>query len=85
MFNLTRYEFVVSPDGFYGVPLDNGSWTGMIGMVLRGVSNRVHQQHIIYKITLHLLCNQGELLTPVCEFQEVRGNNLVIISGPKPF
>lgn len=32
------YEFVVSDDRVYGSALPNGSWTGLIGMLQRGVS-----------------------------------------------
>ena len=34
-----RYRYVVSPDGTFGTRLPDGSWTGLMGMVVREVSN----------------------------------------------
>ena len=31
------YTLVEPPDGQYGAPEDNGTWNGMVGMLMRGV------------------------------------------------
>lgn len=35
---LHRYDLLQPPDGVWGVKLNNGFWTGMVGMVARHVS-----------------------------------------------
>ena len=34
---LFSYTLVEPPDGQYGAPEDNGTWNGMVGMLMRGV------------------------------------------------
>lgn len=36
----SRYTFVEGDDGLFGAPLPNGSWDGVIGLTLRGVSGQ---------------------------------------------
>ena len=35
--NHSRYEVITATDREFGTQLSNGSWSGMIGMVLNGV------------------------------------------------
>ena len=45
---LNSYELVEPPDGQYGAPEDNGTWNGMVGMLMRGVRQPVlfDQHHV---------------------------------------
>jgi hypothetical protein len=38
-----RYEAVTPPDDTYGAPFPNGSWSGIVGMVMKGVSNIINR------------------------------------------
>ena len=38
VYSLFSYTLVEPPDGKYGAPEDNGTWNGMVGMLMRGVS-----------------------------------------------
>ena len=37
-----RYSVEEPPDGQFGVQLDNGSWTGMIELILNQVNIELH-------------------------------------------
>lgn len=36
-FYINSYKLIEPPDGMWGGPNDDGTWNGMVGMVMRGV------------------------------------------------
>lgn len=49
-FYINSYKLIEPPDGMWGGPNDDGTWNGMVGMVMRGVRLSELYYYTLYKI-----------------------------------